>query len=292
MFVIRDTKVSTSSSNLATTLPKIVVASKDPVKGNLAFNTLDEKLYFADGEVWHKISDDTDLLAGDVVGPIEDNTVIKIQNQPVSDTQPSSNQVLTFTGSQWEPVTPTSSGGVTVTYQGDPIGPPGGIDTLAFYGQGVFVEQDGSTAIISVERPPVIIASVGINDNYTVNAGEKLVWNEILSNDFDIFDPDNNTMVIPEEGWYKFTVFVGDFSSNSNPSIELWLEGEPTSSRTRCRSRLDRSDPDNRLVLSFVTKEYCEPGQQFSVRAFAGPIQVIQLEMAYPGVYRFICQKL
>jgi trimeric autotransporter adhesin len=48
------------------------------------------------------------LTGGDLAGSLTAATVSKIQNQPVSSVTPGSGQVLTWSGSQWMPQTPTS----------------------------------------------------------------------------------------------------------------------------------------------------------------------------------------
>lgn len=48
------------------------------------------------------------VLAGDVTGVLGSNTVEKIQGKPVADTAPANNQVLTWSGTAWEPKTITS----------------------------------------------------------------------------------------------------------------------------------------------------------------------------------------
>jgi len=59
-------------------------------------------------------------LLGDVTGPIASNTVIRLQNNPILNTTPSSGQVLTWNGAAWTPantVTSGSAGGdLTGTY--------------------------------------------------------------------------------------------------------------------------------------------------------------------------------
>lgn len=47
------------------------------------------------------------VLAGNVTGNITSNVVTALQNSPVSSATPTNNQVLTFTGGNWTPVTPT-----------------------------------------------------------------------------------------------------------------------------------------------------------------------------------------
>ena len=51
---------------------------------------------------------------GDASGPLTNLTVIRLQNQPVSNTAPFAGQVLTFNGSSWSPASPSGSNG-TVT---------------------------------------------------------------------------------------------------------------------------------------------------------------------------------
>lgn len=60
----------------------------------------------------------TITLAGDVTGPSNANTVEAIQSQPVSAAAPSTGDVLTWDGSQWEGAAPSGS-----TLAGDVTGP-------------------------------------------------------------------------------------------------------------------------------------------------------------------------
>jgi hypothetical protein len=61
-------------------------------------------------------------LVGDVIGPGDDNTVVKIQNVDVAPTGPTENQLLTFRGGQWQPADPPTGG--IPNLNGDVIGAP------------------------------------------------------------------------------------------------------------------------------------------------------------------------
>lgn len=76
----------------------------DRVRG--AVDTLDERVTtLEEAESDAAVVPD---LAGDVTGPIETNVVEAIQGIPVSTTDPTSGQVLTYDGAEWEPATPAT----------------------------------------------------------------------------------------------------------------------------------------------------------------------------------------
>lgn len=66
-------------------------------------------------------------LAGDTTGPSGSNTTVAIQGIPISTTDPTTGQTLTFNGTSWAPAAATSS----VTLAGDATGPSGSNTVVA-----------------------------------------------------------------------------------------------------------------------------------------------------------------
>lgn len=117
---------NTVSSNLggSFTLPSIIqttingagIANVNPTVGN-AFtvsvpgtniNFAGNTLNLSQGTISTSATYNPPPLSGDAIGPLSSNTVTALRNIPISNTVPSSNQVLTFNGSAWTPSTSTS----------------------------------------------------------------------------------------------------------------------------------------------------------------------------------------
>jgi len=102
-------------------LPKIALTSKTdattitaPAKGLIVYNSglgglTPEGIYQWKSGNWHLILDASSPLSGDVTGGIGTNVVTKLQNLPVSNAVPTTNQVLRYNGTQWEPSNDVSS---------------------------------------------------------------------------------------------------------------------------------------------------------------------------------------
>lgn len=124
--------VSTSVVSTSTVIPRVATVSFPPIEGSLAYNTPDDNIYYADGVLWHKLLNDQTVLAGDVTGPYNANTVVKIQNQSVpagtvsgqileflspnswvlnSNLSPANGNLLMWSGTRWVPVGGTPSAG-------------------------------------------------------------------------------------------------------------------------------------------------------------------------------------
>ena len=87
-------------------------------------------------------------LTGDDVGASNANTVVKLQNRPISTAAPTSGQVLEWDGIAWTPAT-VSSGSVTLA--GDATGP------------------SGANTVVKLQTRPV--------SNAAPSAGQILLWN-------------------------------------------------------------------------------------------------------------------
>jgi hypothetical protein len=68
-----------------------------------------EGIYQWRGGNWNLILDSTSPLAGDVTGGIGTSVVAKLQNLPISSAVPTTNQILRYNGTQWEPSNDVSS---------------------------------------------------------------------------------------------------------------------------------------------------------------------------------------
>jgi hypothetical protein len=102
-------------------LPKIALTSKTdvttiaaPAVGLIAYNSglgglSPEGIYQWRGGNWNLILDSTSPLAGDVTGGIGTSVVAKLQNLPISSAVPTTNQILRYNGTQWEPSNDVSS---------------------------------------------------------------------------------------------------------------------------------------------------------------------------------------
>ena len=82
----------------------------------------------------------TITLSGDVTGASNANTVAGIQGVPVLSTTPTTNQVLTYNGTDWAPATP-SAGGITQLEGDATAGPGSGLQTITL----ATVNADGGT---------------------------------------------------------------------------------------------------------------------------------------------------
>jgi hypothetical protein len=94
-------------------------------------------------------------LGGDVVGPSGTNTVTQIQGHPVISTTPTVGQTLVWSGTTWQPQTPSSGGGST-TLGGDVVG------------------AAGANTVTQIQGHPVV--------STTPTAGQALVWNGTTAN--------------------------------------------------------------------------------------------------------------
>ncbi len=104
-----------------------------PIRGQIAFDSLTSNVYYANGTIWQIMGTGT-VLAGDVTGPSNANTVVAIRNQPVtagsvtgqlleftagapgtwapnSATPPANGNLLMWSGTAWVPVGGTPSAG-------------------------------------------------------------------------------------------------------------------------------------------------------------------------------------
>jgi hypothetical protein len=102
-------------------LPKIGLTSKTdvttistPATGLIIYNTglaglTPEGIYQWKSSNWNLILDSTAPLAGDVTGGIGTSVVTKLQNLPISSAVPTTNQILRYNGTQWEPSNDVSS---------------------------------------------------------------------------------------------------------------------------------------------------------------------------------------
>ncbi len=94
-------------ANVVTTSTKLVSPNGDtivdiPFQGSILLNSQDLKLYYGDGTIWNPCSGGSDPISlnGDVTGPSDSNTVVALQNIPISATPPGLGDVLTYTGGQ------------------------------------------------------------------------------------------------------------------------------------------------------------------------------------------------
>ncbi|MEO8516102.1 MAG: hypothetical protein ABI426_05120 [Flavobacterium sp.] len=102
-------------------LPKIALTSKTdvstitaPAVGLIIYNSglgglSPAGIYQWRGGNWNLILDSTSPLAGDVTGGIGTSIVAKLQNLPISSVVPTTNQILRYNGTQWEPSNDVSS---------------------------------------------------------------------------------------------------------------------------------------------------------------------------------------
>ncbi len=73
------------------------------IRGQIAFDSLTSNVYFANGTIWQIMGTGT-ILAGDVTGPSNANTVVAIRGTPVSAVVPTTGNLLMYSGTQWVPV--------------------------------------------------------------------------------------------------------------------------------------------------------------------------------------------
>lgn len=105
-----------------------------PRLGTRAFVQDESKFYYWTGTAWVEESDaSATVLAGDVTGTAGASVVVKIQGIPVSTTDPTTNQVLKFDGTNWAPAADASA--TAVTMAGDVTGPSGTSVVVAFQGR-------------------------------------------------------------------------------------------------------------------------------------------------------------
>ena len=151
--ITKDNKLEslqTDRTNIVPLSDIVVPSTPNPAKGKFAYNKNDDLLYYADGTQWQKLlGESTTIVSGDVIGPITNTTVIKINGQSVpagtvtgqilqynqttnswelnSNTPPTEGQVLQYTSGKWEPVflsiIPTI-GNVAITYPIPGVSPP------------------------------------------------------------------------------------------------------------------------------------------------------------------------
>lgn len=100
-------------------IPTVDVNLYAPIVGGIAFDIPTNSFKFADGTNWVTPSG-VSILAGDVTGPSNGNTVVGIQNRPVVVTAPILNQALVWNGVAWAPSF-TASAGVN-TFSGGTTG--------------------------------------------------------------------------------------------------------------------------------------------------------------------------
>ncbi len=143
--ISKDVSVSSSSAASSCKIPIGAVslgAVAYPIKGTLKYDTITNLVYYANGTVWQPVASTGAIitLGGDAFGPSDANTVIAIQNQPVSAgsvngqvlvynsgtnswvvnsaTLPVAGNILAWNGTSWVPVGGTATAGQILTATG------------------------------------------------------------------------------------------------------------------------------------------------------------------------------
>ena len=151
--IVKDSKLESLQIDRTIIIPLsdiVVPSTPNPAKGKFAYNKNDDLLYYADGSQWQKLlGESTTFVSGDVIGPITNVKVVKINDQSIpagevtgqilqynqstnswelnSNTEPSDGQILQYTFGKWIPTTPSiipTSGNVALTYPIPGVSPP------------------------------------------------------------------------------------------------------------------------------------------------------------------------
>lgn len=152
---------------------------------------------------------------GDLSGNWPNLKVIGLQGRPVADVAPSTNQLLTWTGSQWAPAAFPPAGGdlsgnwptiTVVGLQGRPVA-----STAPSTGQ--VLQWNGTSWAPATVTASTRYVWVRLSANQSIPSGAwtRLSFNTIIAGDSSMFDSTNNRIIIPEAGkWFMLLqVYLG-----------------------------------------------------------------------------------
>ncbi len=134
----------------------------------------------------HKADASAHTLEGDVSGPTGATRIGQLQNQPVSAAAPTNGQVLTFSGGQWQPMSP--GGGGATTLSGDASGATEATTVVGLQGRSVSNAPPAEGDVLVFTRD-AWVPGVGPWVGHPVDRGEyQIVAAGLLQFDFGASD--------------------------------------------------------------------------------------------------------